>query len=191
MAVIGYARVSSDEQHLDLQIDALQKAGCDEIFTDDGISAVAKHRPGLEAALDTLNDGDSFVIWKLDRAFRSMRHALDIWDFLKAKNIIFVSVTEQIDTGTAHGKCQYQIRAVFAEYELNLNSERTKAGMLAAKLRGKHIGRKYALSDEQIAEIRDVLRRKPDTTIVSLAKAYGVCTHTITRSLKRKASKRS
>lgn len=187
MAVIGYARVSTEEQHLDLQIDALQTADCDEIFEDHGISAIAKKRPGFDQAMQTLKDGDTFVIWKLDRAFRSLHHALDMLEVFEKRQIAFRSLTNQIDTTTPEGKFMYHIRFAFAELERNLISERTRAGMEAAKKRGKHVGRPYALSPEQIATIRKKLNHDPYTTIAGLAREMGVCTHTITRALQREA----
>jgi len=187
MAVIGYARVSTEEQNLDLQIDALKDAGCDHIFEDHGISAIAKNRPGFDQTMQTLKDGDTFVIWKLDRAFRSLHHALDMLEVFEQRQIAFRSLTNQIDTTTPEGKFMYHIRFAFAELERNLISERTRAGMLAAKKRGKHVGRPYALSPEQINVIRKKLDSDPCVTIAGLAEEMGVCTHTISRALRRVA----
>ena len=182
--IIGYARVSTEEQHLDLQLDALEQAGCDRIFTDQGISAVAKKRAGFEQALKALNDGDTFVIWKMDRAFRSLRNALDILEEFEYRNIHFCSLTDQIDTTTPMGKCMYQIRNVFAELERSLISERTKAGMAAAQKRGVKLGRPKKLSIEQIEWTRSVLKDDPDMTMVSIAKKLNVSVRTLSRSLK-------
>jgi len=185
MAIIGYARVSTEEQNLDLQIDALKAVGCDQIFKDHGISAIAKKRLGFDQAMQTLKDGDTFVIWKLDRAFRSLHHALDMLEIFEKRQIAFRSLTNQIDTTTPEGKFMYHIRFAFAELERNLISERTRAGMQAAKKRGKHIGRPYALSSEQIIAIRKKLDSDSCITIAGLAKDMGVCTHTISRALRR------
>ncbi len=182
MAIIGYARVSTDEQHLDLQLDALEQAGCDQIFSDQGISAIAKRR-GFEKALETLQSGDIFVIWKMDRAFRSLRHALEVLEILEQRGIQFKAITEAIDTNTPMGKCMYQIRNAFAELERNLISERTSAGMQAAKKRGAKLGRPKALSDAQVAKIKAILHANPDTTLTSLAKRFGVSTKTLRRVL--------
>ena len=111
LSVIGYARVSTEEQHLDLQRDALEQAGCCRIFEDQGISAVAPHRPGFEQALDALQPGDQFVIWKMDRAFRSLRHALDTLEAFESRGIAFRSLTDQIDTGTAMGRFEPELTA--------------------------------------------------------------------------------
>ena len=182
MALIGYARVSTEEQHLDLQIDALEQAGCERIFTDQGLSAIAK-RPGFEQALEHLKPGDAFVIWKMDRAFRSLRHALDTLEFFEQRNIQFKAITESIDTTTPMGKCMYQIRNAFAELERNLISERTSAGMKAAKKRGAKLGRPKALSDAQITQAKSILKAQPDTTLTSLAQKYGVSPKTLRRAL--------
>ena len=181
--LIGYARVSTDEQHLDLQLDALKEAGCVRIFTDQGISAVSKKREGFEKALGYMHAGDVLVIWKMDRAFRSLKHALDTLEALENQKIEFVSLTEQIDTTTAMGRCMYQIRNAFAELERNLISERTKAGMLAAKKRGKKIGRPRKLSQEQIQWARCLLASNPNMGLNALAENLGVSSKTLKRSL--------
>jgi len=182
--IIGYARVSTEEQHLDLQIDALEGAGCDPIFTDQGMSAVARHRKGFEGALEFLQGGDTLVIWKMDRAFRSLRHALDVLELLEKRNIEFKSLTDQIDTTTPMGKCMYQIRNAFAELERNLISERTKAGMEAARRRGVKLGRPVKLSDDQIKWAEQQRKINPDITLTALAKTLGVSSKTLSRSLK-------
>lgn len=135
MAIYGYARVSTEEQNLDLQLDALRAAGCQELFQDLGVSAVAKKRAGFDAMLDQLGNGDTVIIWKLDRAFRSLRQALDVLEVFEQRGIEFRSLTDQIDTTTPMGKCMYQVRNAFAELERSLISERTKAGMAAARAR--------------------------------------------------------
>ena len=181
--LIGYARVSTDEQHLDLQLDALKEAGCTRIFTDQGISAVSRKREGFENALCRLKAGDVLVIWKMDRAFRSLRHALDVLEDLEARGVEFSSLTDHIDTTTAMGKCMYQIRNAFAELERNLISERTKAGMQAAKKRGKKIGRPHKLSIKQISWAQKQLSQNPAATITSLAKKLGVSPKTLSRGI--------
>lgn len=179
--LIGYARVSTEEQHLNLQLDALEKAGCEIIYKDQGISATAKKRPGLERALSSLKCGDVFVVWKLDRAFRSLRHALDILEEFENRNIEFRSLTDQIDTTTPMGKCMYQIRTAFAELECNLISERTRAGMQAAKKRGSKLGRPRKLTDEQIIWAKNQLKNNPNTNKSSLAKELGISPKTLSR----------
>lgn len=138
---IGYARVSTEEQNLNLQIDALTRAGCTQIFRDEGLSATAKNRPQFTAALNALKPGDRLVIWKMDRAFRSLLDALTILEKLETQGNAFHSLTEAIDTQTPMGRFAYQIINAFGELERALISERTKAGMKAAKERGVHVGR--------------------------------------------------
>lgn len=184
MAIYGYARVSTEEQNLDLQRDALREAGCGEIFEDLGVSAVAKNRSGFEAALNALQDGDTLIIWKLDRAFRSLRQALDVLELLERRGIEFRSLTDQIDTTTPMGKCMYQVRNAFAELERSLISERTKAGMAAARARGKHIGRPRSLSQADIQKARKALVLEPGVTRKALAAEFGVSPQTLMRALK-------
>jgi len=183
--LIGYARVSTEEQHLDLQLDALEQAGCAQIYKDQGISANAKKRPGFEAALEAMTEGDVFVVWKLDRAFRSLRHALDVLEEFERRNIEFRSLTDQIDTTTPMGKCMYQIRTAFAELERNLISERTKAGMAAAKRRGSILGRPRKLTDEQITWARTQRTKSPQPTITALARTLKISPKTLRLALKK------
>lgn len=182
---IGYARVSTEEQNLALQRDALQSFGCEAIFEDHGISAVAKRRPGFDDALAALTPGDTFVIWKMDRAFRSLRNALDLLEDLEARGVEFVSLTDMIDTTTPMGKAMYQMRGVFSELERSLIIERTKAGMEAARRRGQHIGRPPKLTNEQVAH---AVRQIDDQgeTITSMARMFGVSALTLSRALKRR-----
>ena len=179
--LIGYARVSTEEQHLDLQLDALEQAGCDQIFTDQGVSAVAKKRQGFDSALEALRSGDVLVIWKMDRAFRSLKHALDTLEDLEKRDIEFRALTEQIDTTTAMGKCMYQIRNAFAELERNLISERTKAGMAAAKRRGVKLGRPQKLTPGQVNSAKEQLSSSSPPTLTSLAIKLRISTKTLKR----------
>lgn len=181
--IIGYARVSTEDQHLDLQIDALKLAGCSSIFEDHGVSATAKRRPGFEQALASLQTGDIFVVWKMDRAFRSLKNALDILEEFENRAIEFRCLTEDIDTTTPMGKCMYQIRHAFSELERNLIRERTKAGMEAARQRGAHLGRPKKLSHGQIIRMQGLLQRQPDITPVQIASQFGVSSRTIYRLL--------
>jgi DNA invertase Pin-like site-specific DNA recombinase len=180
---IGYARVSTEDQNLALQYDALNEAGCMRIFEDQGISAVGKVRPGFQAALDALAPGDVFVIWKMDRAFRSLRHALDILEQFERRGIEFLSLTDQLDTTTPMGKCMYQIRNAFAELERTLISERTKAGMEAARKRGSILGRPRKLTPKQVAAAVDKLDSTPGLTFTALAKNLNVSARTLGRAV--------
>lgn len=181
MMKIGYARCSTDEQNLNLQLDALEKAGCDHIFQDHGISALSTRRKGFDDALAMLKAGDQLVVWKLDRAFRSLRHAMDVFDDFEAGGIEFRDLTEGIDTSTPMGKCFFQIRNAFSELERNLISERTRAGMKAAKQRGVHCGRPLALKPRQIRDAK--LRKAAGETFKMLAKRYRVDESTVYRTL--------
>ena len=139
--LIGYARISTIDQNLDLQIDALKLAGCDVIYEDEGISGGHAKRPGLDKALRRLNMGDVLVVWKLDRLARSMKHLIELTSMFEKKGIEFRSLSDAIDTSTAGGKLYFHMMGAFSEFESNLISERTKAGMAAAKARGVQIGR--------------------------------------------------
>lgn len=184
MTIYGYARVSTEDQNLDLQFDALIEAGCKKIYKDVGVSAVAKNRNGLDGLFEALRDGDTLIIWKMDRAFRSLRQALDVLETFEKRRIEFRSLTDQIDTTTPMGKCMYQIRNAFAELERSLISERTRAGMEAARSRGKHIGRPPSLSESDVENARAVLARTPKKTKKALAAEFGVSPQTLARALK-------
>lgn len=138
---IGYVRVSDQDQSENLQLDALNQAGCCAIYRDHGLSGAKRHRPGLEAMLGDLQSGDTLTVWKLDRLGRSTIHLLEILNDLQARGIQFHAITQGFDTNTAVGRMIFGQLAVFAEYERSLISERTKAGMQAAKARGVHVGR--------------------------------------------------
>jgi len=138
---IGYVRVSDADQSEALQIDALKDAGCIKLYTDHGVSGVKTARPALDQMLNDLNKGDTLTVWKLDRLGRSTIHLLSILEDLQNRGIHFHAITQGIDTSTAVGRMIFGQLAVFAEYERSLISERTKAGMKAAKERGVHVGR--------------------------------------------------
>lgn len=182
---IGYARVSTDEQNLALQLDALRDAGCERIFQDDGVSAVARCRPQFSAALEALQPGDTLVIWKMDRAFRSLLHALQTLEYFDSRNLHFQSLTDAIDTHTAMGRFAYQIINAFGELERALIAERTKAGIAAAKRRGVRIGRPPKLSAEQIAHARMQLCAHPED-LKAVAHALHVSPRTLARTIGRR-----
>lgn len=138
---IGYVRVSDKDQTENLQIDALKAAGCEVIYGDHGVSGKIRKRKGLGDLLAALTGGDTLMVWKLDRLGRSTLHLLTLLDELRQRGIDFHAITQGIDTRTAIGRMVFGQLAVFAEYERNLISERTKAGMKAAKARGVHCGR--------------------------------------------------
>ena len=147
---IGYARVSTIDQSLDLQNDGLEKAGCEKIFTDHGVSGAKTERPGLDKALDQIRKGDTLVIWKLDRLGRSLSHLLSIIEGLKKKGAHFASIQDAFDTSTASGKMVFSVIGAMAEYEKNLTRERTMAGLASARARGRKGGRPKQLDDGQV-----------------------------------------
>ncbi len=182
---IGYARVSTGEQNLSLQIDALKQEGCENIYSDQGISGsiAPSSREGFAQALKTLNNGDTFIVWKLDRLGRSLSSLIALLSDFEAKGIEFKSITDGIDTTTAGGKLVFHIMGALAEFERSLISERTKAGMVSARKRGKHIGRPPALSDEQINHARTMIDENKET-ISGMASLLGVGRNTLARALK-------
>src|SRR5215212_3348922 len=137
---IGYARVSTTEQTLVLQEDALKKSGCDKIFTDTASGSIADRR-GLEEAISQLRTGDIFVVWRLDRLGRSLRHLIETITHLHEQGVGFKSLTEQIDTTTSGGKLIFHVFGALAEFERDLIRERTLAGLAAARTRGRRGGR--------------------------------------------------
>lgn len=147
---IGYARVSTTEQHLDLQTDALRQAGCEKIYTDT-VSGASEDRPGLTTALEVLRVGDTLVVWKLDRLGRSLPHLVTAVNDLKTKGVGFQSLQEQIDTTSGIGKLIFHVFAALAEFERDLIRERTKAGLASARARGKLGGRPKSLNAQQVA----------------------------------------
>jgi DNA invertase Pin-like site-specific DNA recombinase len=146
--LIGYARISTEDQNLGLQLDALSLAGCERIFQDEGISGATTDRQALNEALAALEPGDVLVTWKLDRLGRSLAHLIGITARLEAEGIGFRSLSEAIDTTTASGRLLFHVMGALAEFERALISERTRAGMAAAKARGQHLGRERKISDE-------------------------------------------
>jgi DNA invertase Pin-like site-specific DNA recombinase len=147
----GYARVSTDDQNPALQLAALKSAGCKTVFTDDGLSGATAKRPALLRCLKKLEHGDTLIVWKLDRLGRSLRDLITMLDDLKRRGVKFQSLTEAIDTETSTGRAMWQMIGVLAELERSLISERTRAGVKAAKRRGVKFGRKRKLTRQQLA----------------------------------------
>lgn len=137
---IGYARVSTGEQNLDLQVDALKEADCQTILQEKMSGAIAD-RPKLEEALNFMRDGDTLVVWRLDRLGRSLKHLIEIINHLHDRGLYFKSLQENIDTVSSSGKLIFHIFGALAEFERNIISERTKAGLKAARARGRYGGR--------------------------------------------------
>ena len=149
---IGYARVSTEEQRMDLQMDALKRAGCTHIFEDHGVSGKSFDRQGLDAALAKLKKGDMLVVWRLDRLGRSLSKLIEFMESLGHRGVEFRSLSENIDTSSSGGRLLFHMMAALAEFERSLISERTRAGMQAAKLQGRHLGRPPSLTTSQVDE---------------------------------------
>lgn len=180
--LIGYARVSTTDQHIELQIQALEKAGCEKIFQD-VISGKTKQREGLDKALEHLRQGDTLAVWKLDRLGRSTKHLIVFVGELAEKGIDFLSLTENIDTKTPIGRFFFNVMASLAQMERELIHERTMAGLAAAKKLGRTGGRKNAMTEEKIA-IAEVLLNQYSVTFV--AKQIQVSVPTLYRFLAKK-----
>lgn len=184
--IIGYMRVSSesDRQNTDLQRDALLKAGVDprHLFEDKASGAKDK-RPGLQKAVDFLHKGDCLIVWKLDRLGRSLSHLLDIITGLHKKGIAFRSLTEQMDTTTAHGELLFNLFGSLAQYERALTQERIMAGLEAAKRRGRHGGRPRAIDEEKMDAILESIRL--GTSKASICRNFNIKRSTLYDALAR------
>ncbi len=180
MQQIGYARVSTVEQHLGLQLDALKKQGCVRIFTDKQTGTRFDRKELLEA-LAYLNEGDTFVVWKLDRLGRSLKQLIETVEQLKKRNITLISLTEHLDTGTATGMLFFQFIAMLAEFERNLISERTKAGLDAARARGKKGGRPPTLATSKKVQLAKQLFADKTNEIEDICKTLNISKSTLYR----------
>jgi DNA invertase Pin-like site-specific DNA recombinase len=179
--LIGYARVSTHEQTLALQQDALQKAGCNKIFTDTA-SGAKTERKGLDEAIAYVRKGDTLVVWRLDRLGRSLKHLIETISQLDSQNIGFKSLTENIDTTSSGGKLIFHIFGALAEFEREIIRERTQAGLHAARARGRTSGRPKALTGRKLSIAKDLYdRRHPIAEILQTLK---VSKATFYRSIK-------
>ncbi len=178
---IGYARVSTEEQCLDLQIDALTKAGCQTIFKDHGVSGVAQHRPQLDKALAAVGPGDTLVVWRLDRLARSMHELTGTVQALHDREVGFHSVCEYIDISSAFGELILHVLSSIVHFERRLIVERTEAGMRAAKARGVKFGRKRILSPKAIRMAK--FQHQSGVPVVDIAQSLGVGRSTLYRHL--------
>jgi DNA invertase Pin-like site-specific DNA recombinase len=184
--LLGYARVSTIDQHPELQQDALDRAGCYRVWTDHGFSGKLASRPALDQVLDQLRPGDTLVVWRLDRLGRSLKHLIDTVNDLKERGIGFRSITEGIDTTTPAGRLVFHIFGALAEFERDLLRERTQAGLAAARARGRKGGRPRVMSADQVA----VAQQMVATTGFSLeviAKTVGVSRRTLSRYVSEEA----
>jgi DNA invertase Pin-like site-specific DNA recombinase len=179
--LIGYARVSTHEQTLNLQQDALTKAGCTKIFTDTASGAKAE-RKGLEEALNYVRKSDTLVVWRLDRLGRSLPHLITTMTDLEERGIGFKSLTENIDTTTSGGKLIFHIFGALAEFERNLIRERTQAGLSAARARGKRGGRPKVLTGRKLGIASDLYEKRHP--IAEICRALKISKATLYRALK-------
>lgn len=186
MALIGYARVSTDEQNLGLQLDALHAAGCVAVFEDQGVSSAVTRRPGLTAALERCGSGDVLVAWKLDRLGRSTLDLVGLVEALKGRGVGLKVLTGEgasVDTTRPEGKLIFAVFAAFAEFERELIRERTRAGMTAARRRGVVVGRPRKLTAHQLAHARQLIAAGAETQ-AGAAALLGVDPVTLRRALK-------
>src|SRR5512144_900493 len=180
--LIGYARVSTSDQTLDLQKDALEKAGCERIFTDTASGAKAE-RIRLDESLSYVRPGDTLVVWRLDRLGRSLRHLIETITGLNNRKIGFKSITEAIDTTTSGGKLIFHIFGALAEFERDIIRERTQAGLNAARARGRKGGRPKSLTPKK-AQMAEALYKDKNNTIDEICKTLRVSRATLYRYLK-------
>lgn len=181
---IGYARVSTAEQNTRLQRDALKAAGCTRLFVDADASGASRARPALVKALRYMRAGDTLIVWKLDRLARSLHDLLDIADELRERHIGFESLTEKLDTSTAHGEFAFHMIAAVAHMERRLIAERTVAGLAAAKRRGVRLGRRQKLDEEAVREAHRLIGADLQR-LEEIAALYAVSGITLARAFRR------
>jgi DNA invertase Pin-like site-specific DNA recombinase len=183
--LIGYARVSTQDQTLNLQKDALEKIGCTKIFTDI-ISGAKSERPGLLEALAYARAGDTFVVWKLDRLGRSLPHLIDTLNGLKQRGIDFMSLTEKIDTTTPGGKLMFHVMGAMAEFYRDILRERTKAGLESARARGRFGGRPELKGTNSKVAMAKKLYADKTNNINDICKILNISRATLYRYIKVK-----
>src|SRR5205823_3708756 len=180
--LIGYARVSTQDQTLNLQKDALEKIGCNKIFTDTA-SGTKAERIGLEEALDYVREGDILVVWRLDRLGRSLKHLIETITELNTRKIGFKSIQESIDTTTSGGKLVFHIFGALAEFERDIIRERTQAGLQAARARGRKGGRPKLLTGKKTA-MAQALYNDKNNTVDEICKTLNISRATLYRYIK-------
>jgi DNA invertase Pin-like site-specific DNA recombinase len=184
--LIGYARVSTYDQNPDLQNDALSKVGCKKVFTDT-VTGVASERPGMASALEYLREGDTLVVWRLDRLGRSLKHLIEMVGLLEERKIGLRSLQECIDTTSSGGKLIFHIFGALAEFERNLIRERTTAGLTAARARGRKGGRPRTL-DAQKRKMAVKLYEDKEHTIKEICTMMQISKPTLYNYLRRSSS---
>jgi DNA invertase Pin-like site-specific DNA recombinase len=180
--LVGYARVSTQDQTLNLQKDALEKIGCNKIYTDTA-SGAKTERVGLEEALEYVREGDTLVVWRLDRLGRSLKHLIETITILNSRGIGFKSITENIDTTTSGGKLVFHIFGALAEFEREIIRERTRAGLTAARARGRKGGRPKALTPKTAQQAKTLYNSRKDS-IDEICRTLHVSRATLYRYLK-------
>ena len=181
---IGYARVSTSDQTFNLQKDALEKIGCSKIFTDT-ISGATTERQGLDAALSYVREGDTLVVWRLDRLGRSLKHLIETITTLNNRKIGFKSLTENVDTTTSGGKLIFHIFGALAEFERDIIRERTLAGLQAARARGRKGGRPKALTSKTVQMAQQLYNDKANA-IADICKTLNISRATLYRYIQVK-----
>ncbi|RKF17744.1 recombinase family protein [Altericroceibacterium spongiae] len=181
---IGYARVSTDEQNLRMQIDALEAAGAEKIFEDRGISGSAVIKPALRECLEFARDGDELVVWRLDRLSRSLKELIELADALGQRNLAFRSLHEQIETVSPAGRLFFHIVGALAEFEREIIRARTRDGMNAARRAGKRLGRPPTISDEQWTEAKALMSGSDPKKPAEVARLLGVSRQAVSKRLK-------
>lgn len=177
--LVGYARVSTDDQNLDLQTDALQQAGCERLFSDE-MSGAKTERPGLNEALDFMREGDTLVVWRLDRLGRSLKDLVQRVEQLRERGVGFRSLHENIDTTSSVGKFQFHVFSALAEFERELIRERTLAGLQAARARGRMGGRKRSMTPEKV-KMAARLMVDPAIQVEEICRTLGISRTTLYR----------
>jgi DNA invertase Pin-like site-specific DNA recombinase len=185
--LIGYARVSTTDQNLDLQRDALKSAGCEKVY-EDRASGAKTERPGLEKALEALRAGDTLVVWRLDRLGRSLSHLIGTVGELQSRGVGFMSLQESIDTTSPTGNLVFHIFGAIAEFERNLIRERTQAGLAAARARGRKGGRPRKLSTKKQQLLYDLYDAK-EKSIREICEMLEISKKTLYEYLKRRPAK--
>ena len=185
--LIGYARVSTHEQNLTLQVDALKKAGCHRVF-EDRVSGAKSERPGLKAVVEYARAGDTLLVWRLDRLGRSLKHLIEIIGGLEKRRVGFKSLQESIDTTTSGGRLVFHVFGALAEFERNLIRQRTQAGLAAARARGRKGGRPRRLDRKQV-ELGYRLYDEKKHTIKEICHILGISKPTLYTYLQRRCAK--
>jgi DNA invertase Pin-like site-specific DNA recombinase len=180
--LIGYARISTTDQTLALQQDALKAAGCTKIFTDTASGSRAD-RPGLAEALSYARTDDSLVVWRLDRLGRSLAHLIETVQELQDRGVHFRSLQEQLDTATSGGKLVFHVFGALAEFEHDLIKERTMAGLAAARARGRQGGRPRKLGLDKLRQLRTLAADKTNS-VRSICQTLGISKGTFYRYIK-------